>query len=75
LDLWVVIRHGICGGAFMFCTCEAFYAAGGFDERLFWAEDAAMSWALKRQGPLRRSISPLKQVVEPVQVMYWPEAD
>src|SRR4051812_11067253 len=41
---------GICGGAFMFCTREAFHATGGFDERLFGAEDAAMSWALKRQG-------------------------
>ena len=41
---------GICGGAFMFCTREAFQATGGFDERLFGAEDAAMSWALKRQG-------------------------
>ncbi|MHC1767441.1 MAG: glycosyltransferase [Verrucomicrobiia bacterium] len=41
---------GISGGAFMFCTREAFLATGGFDERLFGAEDAAMSWALKREG-------------------------
>jgi len=41
---------GISGGAFMFCTREAFRAVGGFDERLFGAEDAAMSWALKREG-------------------------
>ena len=41
---------GLCGGAFMFCTREAFRAVGGFDERLFGAEDAAMSWALKREG-------------------------
>src|ERR1039458_7047566 len=41
---------GISGGAFMFCTREAFHAVGGFDERLFGAEDAAMSWALKREG-------------------------
>jgi glycosyltransferase involved in cell wall biosynthesis len=41
---------GITGGAFMFCTREAFVATGGFDEKLFGAEDAAMCWALKRQG-------------------------
>jgi glycosyltransferase involved in cell wall biosynthesis len=41
---------GISGGAFMFCTREAFRATGGFDERLFGAEDAAMSWALRREG-------------------------
>jgi cellulose synthase/poly-beta-1,6-N-acetylglucosamine synthase-like glycosyltransferase len=41
---------GIAGGAFMFCTREAFEATGGFDEKLFGAEDAAMCWALKRQG-------------------------
>jgi len=38
------------GGAFMFCTRKAFDGVGGFDERLFGAEDAAMSWALKREG-------------------------
>ncbi len=41
---------GICGGAFLFCTREAFQAVGGFDERLFGAEDVAFSWALKREG-------------------------
>jgi glycosyltransferase involved in cell wall biosynthesis len=41
---------GMTGGAFMFCTREAFKATGGFDERLFGAEDAAMCWALKREG-------------------------
>jgi glycosyltransferase involved in cell wall biosynthesis len=41
---------GISGGAFMFCKREVFRAVGGFDERLFGAEDAAMSWALKREG-------------------------
>ncbi|HJQ78726.1 MAG TPA: glycosyltransferase [Lacipirellulaceae bacterium] len=41
---------GTCGGAFMFCTRSAFQATGGFNEKLFGAEDAAMSWALKRQG-------------------------
>jgi cellulose synthase/poly-beta-1,6-N-acetylglucosamine synthase-like glycosyltransferase len=41
---------GMTGGAFMFCTRDAFKATGGFDERLFGAEDAAMCWALKREG-------------------------
>lgn len=41
---------GITGGAFMFCTREVFHKIGGFDERLFAAEDAKMSWALKREG-------------------------
>jgi glycosyltransferase involved in cell wall biosynthesis len=41
---------GIVGGACMFCTRDAFERIGGFDERLFGAEDAAMSWALNRQG-------------------------
>ena len=41
---------GMAGGAFMFCTRKAFDATGGFDEELFGAEDAAMCWALKRQG-------------------------
>jgi glycosyltransferase involved in cell wall biosynthesis len=49
LGLWMRLA-GIAGGAFMFCTRDAFLAVGGFDERLFGAEDAAMSWALKREG-------------------------
>jgi cellulose synthase/poly-beta-1,6-N-acetylglucosamine synthase-like glycosyltransferase len=47
---WFARVAGISGGAFMFCTREAFDAVGGFDERLFAAEDAALSWALKREG-------------------------
>ncbi len=38
------------GGAFMFCTRRAFEGVGGFDERLYGAEDAAMSAALKKEG-------------------------
>ncbi len=41
---------GFTGGAFMFCTREAFHATGGFDERLYCAEEGAMALALKRQG-------------------------
>ncbi len=41
---------GFTGGAFMFCTREAFQATGGFDERLFWAEEGFFGLALKRRG-------------------------
>jgi GT2 family glycosyltransferase len=41
---------GLASGCFLFCTREAFEAAGGFDETLFAAEEAAMSRALARQG-------------------------
>ena len=40
----------LAAGCFLFCTREGYAAAGGFDERLFAAEEAAMSAALKRQG-------------------------
>lgn len=35
---------------FLFCTREAFAAAGGFDEGLFGAEELVMRRALRRQG-------------------------
>jgi glycosyltransferase involved in cell wall biosynthesis len=41
---------GLASGCFLFCTREAFCAAGGFDETLFGAEELAMSQALRRQG-------------------------
>jgi glycosyltransferase involved in cell wall biosynthesis len=41
---------GVAGGCFLFCTREAFAAAGGFDEGLFGAEELVMSRALHRQG-------------------------
>jgi glycosyltransferase involved in cell wall biosynthesis len=47
---WWMRLVGVAGGAFLFCTREAFDAVGGFDERLFGAEDAAMSWSLNREG-------------------------
>jgi glycosyltransferase involved in cell wall biosynthesis len=42
---------GISGGALMFCKRDAFNAVGGFDEKLFGAEDAALAMALRREGP------------------------
>jgi cellulose synthase/poly-beta-1,6-N-acetylglucosamine synthase-like glycosyltransferase len=47
---WLMRIAGMTGGAFMFMTRAAFQRAGGFDEKLFGAEDAAMCWALKREG-------------------------
>jgi glycosyltransferase involved in cell wall biosynthesis len=47
---WFLRLAGISGGAFIFCSREAFQAVGGFDEKLFGAEDVTMSWALKRHG-------------------------
>lgn len=43
-------RCGLASGCFLFCTQAAFAAAGGFDERLYGAEEAALSRALHRQG-------------------------
>lgn len=51
---------GLASGCFLFCTREAFRRAGGFDEGLFAAEEAAMSRALRRQGRfvvLRESVT------------------
>ena len=51
---------GLASGCFLFCTREAFRAVGGFDERLFVAEEAVMSRALRRQGRfviLRESVT------------------
>lgn len=47
---WLMRLAGITGGAFMFCSRRAFQATGGFNESLYGCEDAAMSWALKREG-------------------------
>jgi glycosyltransferase involved in cell wall biosynthesis len=40
----------LAAGCFVFCSREAFAASGGFDERLYGAEEIAMSRALQRQG-------------------------
>lgn len=37
-------------GCFLFCTRQAFLAAGGFDESLFWSEEVAFAKRLKQQG-------------------------
>jgi glycosyltransferase involved in cell wall biosynthesis len=37
-------------GCFFYCTRQAFFSAGGFDERLFWGEEVALAQRLKRQG-------------------------
>lgn len=41
---------GFCGGAFMFCTREAFLATGGFNEKVYWSEEGFFALALKREG-------------------------
>lgn len=41
---------GFTGGAFMFSTREAFQATGGFNERLFFAEEGSFALRLKREG-------------------------
>jgi len=40
----------LAAGCFLFCTREAFEAAGGFDERYFASEEWVLSQALKRHG-------------------------
>jgi glycosyltransferase involved in cell wall biosynthesis len=41
---------GLVGGCFLFCTRDAYRAAGGFDERLYASEEVAFAGRLKRQG-------------------------
>lgn len=41
---------GFTGGAFMFCTRQAFQATGGFDERMFCGEEGEFALMLKREG-------------------------
>jgi glycosyltransferase involved in cell wall biosynthesis len=41
---------GLAGGCFLFCTRQAYFAAGGFNETLYVAEEVAFSTRLKRQG-------------------------
>jgi hypothetical protein len=41
---------GFSGGAFMFCTRQAFEATGGFNERVYWGEEGLFALALRREG-------------------------
>jgi len=50
LILWFYRRLRLAGGCFLFCTRQAFQAVGGFAERMFAAEEVAMSLALRKQG-------------------------
>lgn len=44
---------GLAAGCFVYCTRDAFERAGGFDERLYGAEEVRLSQELKKQGPFR----------------------
>lgn len=48
--LWLQRTAQLAGGCFLFCTRAAFERVGGFDERMYGAEEIALSQALKRQG-------------------------
>jgi glycosyltransferase involved in cell wall biosynthesis len=48
--LWTMRVMRLAAGCFLFCTRAAFESAGGFDERLFGAEELALSEALKKRG-------------------------
>jgi glycosyltransferase involved in cell wall biosynthesis len=41
---------GIAPGCFLFCTRQAYLAAGGFDEALHWSEEVAFGRRLRRRG-------------------------
>jgi glycosyltransferase involved in cell wall biosynthesis len=60
LTLWGFRLAGVAAGCFLFCTRQAFEAAGGYDEALFGSEEVTMSRALRRQGRfvlLRESVT------------------
>lgn len=50
LVLPIYLALGLAAGCFLFCTRQAFDAVGGFDEKLFAAEEAVLSRALGRLG-------------------------
>ncbi len=47
---WLQRLGHLAAGCFIFCTRQAFQAAGGFDETLYTAEDAVLSRRLGRLG-------------------------
>jgi len=51
--LFINERLRVAAGCFMFCTRGAFDAVGGFDERLFAAEETFFSRSVGRVGPFR----------------------
>jgi glycosyltransferase involved in cell wall biosynthesis len=50
LWLWIQRFGNLASGCFLFCTRQAFEAAGGFDKTLYAAEDVVLSRRLKRLG-------------------------
>lgn len=50
---------GFTGGAFMFCTREAFRESGGFDERMYWAEEGVFAMRLKKLGRFKIAWPPV----------------
>ena len=47
---WLLPLLKMAPGCFLFCTRQAYVAAGGFDERLFWSEEVSLGKRLKCQG-------------------------
>lgn len=63
LVFWIVPVSklvGFTGGAFMFSTREAFEATGGFNERLFFAEEGSFALRLKREGRFVVLLQPVR---------------
>jgi glycosyltransferase involved in cell wall biosynthesis len=50
LWLWIQRLGNLASGCFLFCTRQAFEAAGGFDKTLYAAEDVVLSRRLRRLG-------------------------
>lgn len=48
--VWLLRIFSVAPGCFLFCSREAFFAVGGFDETFFGAEDVVLSNALKQYG-------------------------
>jgi len=61
---------GFTGGAFMFCTREAFQATGGFDERFYWAEEGMFAPGVKTGRPVCRALETRYHFRTPFSVRY-----